>query len=251
MQGIAAVFLIFMVVTAHASSDLAWLYQNLDNSEVVVRYAQGKIDGGAYAAVVANTVSPEEGRHPAVVIFRSRGDGRHTLLAEFEIGEGVSTRIANNSIYIRQDYAHHGIRFIQYQFRRVGGEFKMIGIESQDISLSEHSGVYEKERDVSGYKSREMWSGTRTNLLTARSECWLKTLNMDDSPANRIQQARAQSLFERGDRPKNPAVGEVRFARTTLLPLSEFELDGRREYFYPTCYFDDNKRLHKITSPPK
>lgn len=247
---IAVLFLIFFVVTVYASSDPAWLYQNLNNSEVVVRYSQGEIDGEAYTAVVANRENPEQDHHPAIVIFGSR-DGQHKLLAEFEIGVGASSRIENNSIYIRQDYAHHGIRFVQYQFKRVGGEFKMIGIESQDMSQSDY-GVSEKERDAPGYRSQEMWSGTSTNLLASRGECWLKAFNIDDSPANLIQQKEAQNLFERGTRPKNAVTGEIRFLKTRLLPLSKFGPDGfRGDYFYPSCYFDHNMRLHKITSPTK
>ena len=161
-----------------------------------MRYSQGKIDGEMYTAVVANRGSPAVD-HPVLVIFGSRG-ARHTVLVEFEIGEEVSPRIANNSIYIRQDYAHHGIRFIQYQFRRVGGEFKMVGSESQNMSPREYSGLSEKSQDAPGHKSREVWSGTSVNLLTARSQCWLDTLDIDDSPTARMRQARAQDLFERG-----------------------------------------------------
>ena len=128
----------------------------------------------------------------------------------------------------------------------------MIGIESQDMSPSDYSGVSEKERDAAGYKSQEMWSGTSTNLLASRAECWLKMFDMGDSPANLIQQEEAQKIFDRGARPKNAVTGEIRFPQTKLLPLSKFELDGvRDEYFYPSCYFDYNKRLYKITAPPK
>lgn len=247
---IAVLFLISFAFTAHASSDPAWLYQNLNNSEVIVQYSQGKIDGEVYMSVVANRGNPREDSRPVVVIFGSR-NGQHKLLTEFEIGDGVSTRVKNNSIYIRLDYAHHGIRFIQYQFKRVDGEFKMIGIESQDMSLSDY-GVSEKELDAPGYRSREMWSGTSTNLLASRGECWLKMFDAGDSPENLLQQKQAHNLFEQGARPKNAVTGEIRFPQTKLLLLSKFEPDGvRADYFYPSCYFDYKKRLHKITTPPK
>lgn len=249
-KGIAALLLISVVVTAYASSDPAWLYQNLNNSEVTVQYSQGEIDGEAFTAVVANRGNSKEDRHPVIVIFGTQ-EGRHKLLTEFEIGDGASVRVENNSIYIRQDYAHHGIRFVQYQFKRFGGEFKMIGIESQDMSSSDY-GVSEKERNAPGYRSQEMWSGTSTNLLVSRGECWLKMFDMGDSSTKLIQQKEAQNLFERGARPKNAVTGEIRFSQTKLLPLSEFEFDDvRADYVYPSCYFDYNKRLHKITSPPK
>jgi hypothetical protein len=253
---IAVLFLVDFVVTVHAASNPAWLYQNLNNSEVIVQYSQGKIDGEAYTAVVADRGNPEEDRRPVIVIFGSR-DGQHKLLAEFEIvnggaSAGASSRVKNNSIYIRQDYAHHGIRFIQYQFKRVDGEFRMIGIESQDMSLSDYSGVSEKERVASGYNRQAMWSGTSTNLLASRGECWLKMSDLGDSAANLIQRKEEQNLFERGVRPKNAVTGEIRFPQKELLPLSKFEPDGVRvDAFYPSCYFDYKKRLHKITAAPK
>ncbi|HEX7640672.1 MAG TPA: hypothetical protein VF472_00535 [Burkholderiaceae bacterium] len=248
---IAAFFLTCFVATSHASTDPAWLFQNLNKSDVIAQSSQGKIDGETYTAVVANRRNPKEELHPVVVIFSSR-DGRHKLLTEFDIENGVSSKIENNSIYIRQDYAHHGIRFIQYQFKRVGGEFKMIGIESQDMSSSDYGGVSEIEREAPNYRSQEMWSGISTNLLTARSECWLKMFDIDYSQANPNQQDEAQSLFYRGARPKNAVTGEIRFSTTELLPLSKFASHGfRANYFYPSCYFDYHKHLHKITSPPK
>ncbi len=249
---IAVPFLISFAVTVQASSDPAWLYKNLNNSEVIVRYSQGKIDGEVFTAIVANRGNPEENRRPVIVIFGSR-NGQHRLFTEFEIGErGASTSVKNNSIYIRQDYAHHGIRFVQYQFKQVDGEFKMIGIESQDMSPGDYRGVSEKARDAPGYRSQEMWSGTSTNLLASRGECWMKMLDSGDSPANVIQLKEAQSLFERGARPKNVVTGEMRFPQLKLLPLSKFELDGVRvDDFYPSCYFDCKKRLHKITAASK
>nr|WP_295772189.1 hypothetical protein [Rhodoferax sp.] len=254
-KGIAVLFLISFVVTVQASSDLAWLHQNLNNSEVIEQYSQGKIDGEAYTAVVADRGSPKEDRRPVIVIFGSR-DGQHKLIAEFEIGNGGASagtlpRVKSNSIYIRQDYAHHGIRFVQYQFKRVGGEFRLIGIESQDMSPSDY-GVSEKERAAPGYRSQEMWSGTSTNLLTSRCECWLKMFDMGDLPANLNQRKEAQNLFERGARPKNAVTAEIRFPQTRLRPLSQFEPDGVGvDFFYPSCYFDYKKRLHKVTAAPK
>lgn len=249
---IVALFLISFVVTVHAASDPAWLYQNLNNSEVIVQYSQGKIDGEAYTAVVANRGNPKEDRRPVIVIFESR-DGLYKLLTEIDVGDGAvsKVKIKNNSIYIRQDYAHHGIRFIQYQFKRVGDEFKMIGIESQDMSLSDY-GVSEEELDAPGYKSQEMWSGASTNLIASRGECWLKMSDAGDSTASLMQQEVAQDQFERGARPKNAVTGEIRFPPTGLLPLSSFDLyAGLDNFFYPECYFDYKKRLHKITAPPK
>lgn len=247
---IAVLLLIGFVVTVHAASDPVWLYQNLNNTEVIAQYSQGKIDGETYTTVVANRGNPKEERRPVIVIFRSR-DGQHELLNEIEVGDGASSRIKNNSIYIRQDYAHHGIRFVQYQFKRVGGEFKMIGIESQDMSLSDYS-VSDKERDASGYRSQEMWSGTSTNLLDSRGECWLKMFDEGDSRANLTQQKEKYGLFERGARPKNAVTGEIRFPQKKLLPLSTFNPDSVLiDSFYPSCYFDYKKRLHKITAPPK
>jgi hypothetical protein len=178
-------------------------------------------------------------------------NGQHKLLAEFENGKGASPRVENNSIYIRQDTAHLGNWFVQYQFKRVDGEFKMIGIESQNISQSGY-GVSEKELNAPDYTDQEMWSGSSTNLLVSRGECWLKMFDMGESSANLIQQKEARNLFERGARPKNAVTGDIRFPQTKLLPLSKFKLDGvGADYFYPSCYFDYNKRLHKITSPPK
>jgi hypothetical protein len=249
-KGIAGLFLISFVVTAHASSDPVWLYQNINNAEVVVQYSQGKIDGEVYTAFVANRGNPNEDRRPVIVIFGS-ADGQHELLIEFEIGDGASSRVENNSIYIRQDYAHHGIRFVQYQFKRVGGEFMMVGVESQDMSLSDYS-VSEKERDAPDYRNQEMWSGTSTNFLASQSNCWLKMLDVSDSPENLIQQKEAEHLFERGARPKNAVTGKIRFPKKKLLPLSMFAPDGKLIVSsYPSCYFDYKKRLHKSTTLPK
>lgn len=244
---IAFLSLICFALTAYAGSDPAWLLQNLKNSEVITQYAQGKINGKIYTAIVASKGNQTEENHTVFVIFESQAD-RHKLLADVDIGDSaIRVKIKNDSIYIRQDYAHHGIRFIQYQFKQIGTEFKMVGIEDQDMSLSDYI-VSEKERNASNYRSQEMWSGTSTNFLTSRGECWLNTLELSDSPTNLTERKEAQELFERGARPKNGVIGEIRFSPTKLFPLSKW--DGTPvEFFYPSCYFDYKKHLHKITAP--
>lgn len=234
-------------LVAHATSDLAWLYQNLKNPEAVVQYSQGKFDGAAYTAAVPNRRQATEGAGPVLVIFETRGE-QHKLLTEIDLvtDSWTTVQIKNNSIYIRQDSAHHGIRFVQYQFRLIGGEFKMVGVESQDMSPS-HYKVSTEELNSPGYKSREMWSGTSTNFLTSRGECWLKMLDLSDSGKQPPEFDGALTRFERAERPKNALTGEIRFAQKTLVPLSSFNpySDYFISYLRPSCYFDYKKRLHR------
>ena len=237
---------------AQAAVDLAWLQQNLINQETVVQYSQGTIDGADYTAVVAHRVTDQGHGTPVLGIFQLRGE-QPKLLAEIELHSsvGATVKIKSNSIYIRQDHAHHGIRFTQYQFKRIDREFKMVGIESQDMSLS-HYGVSTKELNSPSFKSREMWSGSSTNFLTSRGECWLKMLDLPTSEKLTPDFKDAHARFEMGVRPKHAITGHIRFAQLALVPLSRFnpytdDLDN----FRPSCYFDYKKRLHRFTTPPK
>lgn len=248
MTFLAALPLMGFALVAHATSDLAWLYQNLKNPEVVVQHSQGKFDGAAYTAAVQNRGQATEDTRPTLVIFETRG-GQHKLLTEIDlvVDPWTTVEIKNNSIYIRQDYAHHGIRFVQYQFRPVGGEFKMVGIESQDMSPSGYS-VSTKELNSPDYKDREMWSGTSTNFLTSRGECWLKMLDLPDSGKLPPEFNDAHARFERAERPKKALTGEIRFAQKALVPLSSFNpYSDYLSYIPPSCYFDYRKRLHRTT----
>ncbi len=235
-------------LVAQAGSDLAWLQQNLNNQEAFVQYSQGTIDGADYTAVVA---AKEDGP-PVLAIFETRGEQRK-LLTEIELdsGSGTTVKIKHNSIYIRQDHAHHGIRFTQYQFKRIHREFKMVGLESQDMSLSNY-GVSTNELNSPSYKSREMWSGSSTNFLTSRGECWLKMLDLPTSEKLSPELKDAYARFKLGVRPKNAITGEIRFAQIPLVLLSRFDLYGYDlDSRPPSCYFDYKRRLHKITAPPK
>jgi hypothetical protein len=252
MNFLAVLPLMGLALVAHAASDLAWLEQNLKNPEAVVQYSNGKIAGAAYTAAVAKRGNATESDRPVLVIFETHGEERK-LLTEIELGGQVGTAvmIKSNSIYIRQDYAHHGIRFTQYQFKRSGGEFKMVGIESQDMSLSGY-GVSPKELNSPGYKDKDMWSGTSVNLLTSRGECWLKMLDLPTSDNLPPEYKDAYARFERGVRPKSAVTGEIRFAQEALVPLSSFNPDTYDlDHVRPGCYFDYKKRLHRITTSPK
>lgn len=242
---LAVLPLMGFALVAHAATDLAWLYQNLKNPEVVVQYSQGKFDGAAYTAAVPSRGQATEDTGPVLVIFESRG-GQHKLLTEIDlvVDSWATAKIKNNSIYIRQDFAHHGIRFIQYQFRLIGGEFKMVGVESQDMSPS-HYNVSTEELNSPGYKSREMWSGTSTNFLTSRGECWLKMLDLPDSGKLPPWFDDAHLRFDRAERPKKALTGEIRFAQKALVPLSSFNPYSDDSYLGPSCYFDYKKRLHR------
>ena len=252
MNFLAVLPLLGFSLVAQAASDLAWLQQNLKNQETVVQFSQGKIDGADYTAVVANRGNAKEDGPPVLAIFETRGEQRK-LLTEIELGSGEETtvKIQHNSIYIRQDYAHHGIRFTQYQFKHIDREFKMVGIESQDMSLSDY-GVPENERESSGYTSREMWSGSSTNVHTYREECWLKMLDLELSEKLSTEFKDAHARFKLGVRPKHAITGKIRFAQKALVPLSSFDLYGYDlDSRPPVCYFDYKRRLHKITTPPK
>ncbi len=197
-------------------------------------------------------MAAKEDGPPVLAIFETRGEQRK-LLTEIELdsGSGTTVKIKHNSIYIRQDFAHHGIRFTQYQFKRIHREFKKVGLESQDMSLS-HYGVSTKELNSPSFKSREMWSGSSTNFLTSRGECWLKMLDLPTSEKLTPDFKDAHARFEMGVRPKHAITGHIRFAQLALVPLSRFnpytdDLDN----FRPSCYFDYKKRLHRFTTPPK
>jgi hypothetical protein len=233
-----------------------WLLKSVEDesSDAGAMISTGTVNGKKYTAIIANRPTKEPIEYNPLIIILNSINGVNIPIAEIDLQHdytsGYTVLIRNNSIFIRSDTGHHGIYFRQYQFKDINGEFYLVGIESQSITLSMYS-ADEEEMKSSDYQEVDMWQGTSANLLTSKAECWLQTFALpqgdkkpnESSPEWREWKAAVDSINSRRiARPANGVRQKVNFQRKIKIPLNQFNLD--EDYTPFQCYFDHKKKFH-------
>jgi len=240
------VYMVLLALTAgivHAEEPrAAWLYENRDNHEVVAQYETGVIEGANHIALITQDGNDDE----AGAIYLLKTDGTHIeQLARVETvksPESYSMKISRDSLFIQLHHAHHGVYLSQYQFKKRGGAFVLIGFESQSLTPS-YDSLNETDRDNPKYLSMDMWRGSSVNLLTSKTECWLQTFDLakGENSQEWKQWSEALGKLDRGQ-------GSGTTIRKTFsfspMPLIAIDKVNMLEPEFPECYFDYKGVVH-------
>lgn len=248
MKFILFIFTIILIVNTYAvaaeTDNYDWILKENKKIDQDVIYTTGYIDSKKYIARITNAANKKD-EYVGVILISLLNNNEQKLIAAIDLqGDNplaYGVKIKNNSIYLITSTAHHGVYFTKYQFKRYNDSFRLIGIESQSMTLSDYS-VDASELAEPSYKQLEMWAGSSTNLLSSETECWLQRIDSDN-----LQKAEDANKRFRLELPSTKGVRKkVKFTSTKnlKLPLNNFnffnnDLDG-----FVTCYFDYNMKFH-------
>jgi hypothetical protein len=205
----------------------------MKNTELVMQYAEGEINDNKYYAMVSNQGGTDNS--PAIFLLKNKKNSLEEVF-KLDIAEyppSYSVMIKNNSFYIRFDTAHHGVHFSQYQFKKIKGQFFLIGIEYQSMALVEPTEATAKDLGI-----LESWEGTSLNLLTSKAECWQQTFNLTKGEKSREWKEWNVALdrHKKGLRSSNAIIRKGSLHRSGLIPLKSFDIYEATPSF--TCHLD-------------
>ena len=198
--------------------------------------ARGSIEGQNYLAIQMDAGNQTvDGFKPVLVFARIKNDGSYDPFAVWKLPSllGLNVAIKNNSIYVRQDTAHHGVYFSAYQFKLRRGSFQLVGIENQSITPATYAGIM---------KNLELWEGTSANLSTAKAIVWAQSFDMD----NPREYKKWKLALQRHN--KGLPATEGKRETVSIRPIAPVELRQFDPYTFREdflCHaFDHNLRFH-------
>jgi hypothetical protein len=229
--------LIALLPTVVHAEDTSWdwlvaQYKSGD-FEGIDEHAEGRIDGEDYLAMITWKTSPE----PSLLLFRKNAD-RFKLIAKAQTvsggGSHAKVSIKNNSLFLEEWTGLHGWHGVRYQFKRIDGEFTMIGAEHRSETLGCYSG---DESPTCG--EYEAFNGTSYNFLTSEALCWRENICFDDEKRGKEASRRFNAWLQ----PKGGSRHKMSFRKINLILLdgSDFDVSDLPE----TCYFDHKNKLRK------
>jgi hypothetical protein len=238
-------FLLFLLAIslnafgAEESVSYDWLMEQYRNDERyfgMLEPVEGRIDDEEYVAIGTQKASPTDNSGTAILIFR-KATGQFDVITKVDISSWsmpeIDITIKNNSLFIEGLVAHHGLHGKRYQFKRINGKFRLIGMKWQHlVSLACHD---DDESPPCGW---EGFSGNSYNFLTSSALCWQDIFN----PDNKQRFKEAIRRFHEWLQPKGGVRHQMTF-RPIDLPL----MDGfaESEFSSPeSCYFDGKNKLH-------
>lgn len=204
----------------------AWaLKQYKAKEDSVKKSVEGEVDGERFLAVI---VSRE---FDALLAVYKREAMRYVGVGQMNLPESPTSlsevEIKGNSIFVEVSFAHHGSSDTRYQFKKVDGRFRLIGVESENGTWR----TYYDEKNAPSDCQSEVNSGNSYNLLSLNSICWVEIV-----PESKIGSKRSKKYQPRGVQHK------MAFSKVELPLLDGFNPE---EYSPPeSCYFDYKKRLH-------
>lgn len=223
-----------------------WVLKQYEAKNVTVIDSQvvGLIDGEVHLAVVARDVDAERdidtsGKEQYLGVFKqSQGKSIGIALVRLESvgsGYGYGVEIKNGSIFLTSTYCHHGYHINRYQFKNIGKQLKLVGVESLfGTTFAEYAGLenylaYCADRSDCG----SIESGNSYNFISSTSICWLEIFS-----ENKLPPKRQNPYQPRGVQQKMSFKKKV----LQLQLLDGFYIE---KFSFPkSCYFDYKKRLH-------
>lgn len=237
--------------TEHATADeYDWLIEGVKESpDAGASMTQGIINGEKYVSILSfRTKKDSTDYNPTIVILVSR-NGKYERVAEVNLQQdninAYTTSIKNNSIFIRNDTAHHGVYSSQYQFKKINDSFYLVGLEYQSMTPSIYS-VSEEESNAPDYQEVEIWSGSSVNFFTSIMECWQQTFNVvtDEKSPDWKEYQSAHARFNKGQRATKGVTRQVSLPKRKLVPLDGFNLYPYDDFYDSSlCYFDYKNRF--------
>lgn len=235
---------VLLHTTPTYSQENNWLISQFEqkSAEHIDSSATGIIDGQEYLTIVANRPSADIDYNPVIIVAKKTGSEYKILTTidlELDNPSGYQIEIKNNSIFIKNSLAHHGVHNYRYQFKKVNSDFVLIGIETQSIELGCYSGDDSPRCDT-----YEAWSGVSYNFLTTTALCWKKNLrnNAHNKKNNKSDMDGAMFRFERLQQPNGAVRHQVKLPNRKHVTLVGFNF---YHFKLPdACYFDAKNKLH-------
>lgn len=202
-------------------------YQAQEESAILSSGA-GTIDGDRILAVITRDDMGE-----LLTVFKQEAT-RYVGIAQTKSTDGfpsyVSTVVVtDNSLFLKAGNCHHGCFERRYQFKNLGGQFKLVGFEWQGDTLC----TYYDEKNAPPDCNSSVRSGNSYNLLSSKTICWFEI-----QPASSGPRKTPKPFQPRG------VQHEMRFSPIALPQLDGFDLD---KFSSPrSCYFDYKRRVHVV-----
>ena len=198
--------------------DWNWVLEQYERKELYPA-AKGRIDGAEYLAfMVGDDPDNPNNSISFILVFRKTPDRSApvaTINLQGDYSQNYEITIKNNSVYLGYNAGHPGRYNNRYQFRQIGQQFRLTGIESQFWGIVCGSGDKYSDCD-------DIWSGESYNLLTSSAIIWQKILSSSVSSQNADEEWKdVRTRFDNFLWPKN-AVTHKKSFRSIKLPL----LDG-------------------------
>jgi hypothetical protein len=209
------------IVASARTEKYTWVVPKLPkdlNSIEKSEFTTGFIGQQKYVAIKLDADEPKTGAWVLVVIAKLNTDHSYDPIEvkKFYPSDIPRIRIENNSIYIRGDTAHHGIYFAEHQYKLRNGTFRLVGTESQSITLSQPEN--RPKRDNCQGKLFEMWEGSSLNYLNSTEFRWEQAF-LGKTRSKAMQNA--QEKFNKGLAPTNAMKRYFQLKPTNLLTLED------------------------------
>ena len=229
---VAVCFYLLPTISSAGDDSYEWVLKQYDTKDdSVMSSEEGQLDGDQFLAIIANR---EMG--PLLAVFR-RDSMQYVGVGQIDLPDSppsLSTvAIAKNSIFVETSFCHHGCTDTRYQFKIIGQQFKLVGVESQN---STHCSYFD-QKNAPAECDCSVESGNSYNLLSATTICWA-----DIDPQCKAPPKPPKQYQSRG------AQHQMTFSKVELPLLNGFNID---KYSLPkSCYFDYKKRVHFYTPKP-
>lgn len=242
-------FLLFSIALLPGSANaddkiFKWILRQYEakNPTVIDSQVGGQINGEEFIAIVARDVDPEmdvdtSGKEQYLGLFKQSQDKLvGVALARLaHVGDQNHPRveIGNNSIFLSTSHCHHGCGDTRYQFKNVGQQLKLVGIESQGETWCS----YHDDKNAPADCNYSVRSGNSYNLLSSTTICWSEIEPEGQLPSNPPKQYQPRGVQHK-----------MTFSKMVLPLLDGFNLD---KFLLPkSCYLDSNKRVHVYEPNP-
>jgi hypothetical protein len=205
---------------------------------------KGRIDGEEYVAIATQQASPTptvDSIGQEILIFRKIDDQFDTIAKVNVLGafSETSVTIENNSLFIEDWVAHQGVHVGRYQFKRINGKFRLIGMEQRSSTIGDCDDCCKE----SNCYPDAVFAGTSYNFLTSSALSWQETIKFRNK--QQLYKARYEEASRRFYKWLQPK-GGVRHS-WTFCPIDLPLMDGFDESgFFPpkSCYFGHKDKIN-------
>lgn len=225
----AGVFLIFhpFVMAFDGNSYETALKAHGSKNDSVLSSEEGEIDGEKHLIVVTQR---ETG--PYVYLFKRESE-LYKGIGRTKIPTLQKVSIKNNSLFLELSFCHHGCSDTRYQFKRVAGNLRLVGVDLQNETWCSYYDGKNALPDCN-YSVR---SGNSYNLLASESVCW----------AEELQEGKELKINTKPYQPRG-LQHRITFSKVDL-PLFDGFVENN-SLLPKSCYFDSKKKIHIYEPKP-
>jgi hypothetical protein len=256
MKNLLLLLLLAISLSATCAENVSydWLiaqYKKDTENDSITEYAEGRIDGEEYVAIIASRSSPTVEYEPMILVFRKTAD-RFDVIAKIDLQYDHSweygVTIKNDSLFLEHWHAHHGLHGIRFQFKQINRKFRLIGVEFRsmanfynyigDDGSEDEPGNTDDDIDDDYSLLDEVWSGESYNFRTSFALCYQEIVNS----RNKKKYDEARRRFRNWLLPKEGKRHQMEFFQIDLPLLDGFDFF---DFSSPkSCYFDHKNKLH-------